>query len=482
MVKNMYEHIVQCTKSATAKYVAATGGAFAIAFAVMLPLVMGATGMALDLGQSYHVKQRLCGAVDASILAAAAGSTDADEIENDVNAYFDKNYPADTIGTPQQEITATVTDDDIIVSVTATYETGFMRLVGIDELQVECNTTVHRNVQGLEVALVLDVTGSMSTNDNISALRTAATNFINILYDNASDDEFVKIGIVPYSSSVNVGPLGICQDSAGDAVADCTPFVNIPEGINYTTDPNHGTDWMGCVLAYIPGGWDENSGSNDPDPWDTVDHIGPWDIYSYETKVTNRTCVEYNRRGNCREWEYDDPTWEPYYRPNNACPVTPIMPLTTDKEALLGRISVLEANGYTLGNFGMVWGYRVLSPEEPFNQAEPWSDTRWNKVAIMMTDGANTMSSYTAYWRNDNHNISSGDLNDKFAETCDNMKDDDIIIYTITFTSNVSESTKDYYRDCATSRANYHDAPTQDDLVEVFENISKELSILHISQ
>ena len=92
------------------------------------------------------------------------------------------------------------------------------------------------------------------------------------------------------------------------------------------------------------------------------------------------------------------------------------------------------------------------------------------KVIIMMTDGNNTMHrNYSAYGRTSQHNIDPDDLDDRFAEVCENAKDDGIIIYTITFTSSIDDDTKDFYRNCATSETQYYDAPEQEDLINIFQ-------------
>ena len=51
----------------------------------------------------------------------------------------------------------------------------------------------------LELALALDNTGSMASNNNIQALKNATESFINILFDRTSRPELIRIGMVPYS-------------------------------------------------------------------------------------------------------------------------------------------------------------------------------------------------------------------------------------------------------------------------------------------
>jgi len=61
------------------------------------------------------------------------------------------------------------------------------------------------------------------------------------------------------------------------------------------------------------------------------------------------------------------------------------------------------------------------------------------------------------------------------------LKDKGVIVYTVTFTSGINENTKGFYRRCASSEDQYYDAPTQEELISVFEEISRELSNIYIS-
>ena len=163
-----------------------------------------------------------------------------------------------------------------------------------------------------------------------------------------------------------------------------------------------------------------------------------------------------------------------------------ILPMTSDQDALLARIAEMEPQGNTAGNVGMLWGYRMISPEPPFTEGADWDSQDWDKAVIMMTDGANTIDSgssgYSYYGPGAKNNMTVDKMNDRFVEICDTLKVNDVLIYTVTFYSNIDEDTKDYYRQCATDESKHYDAPTQEELIEVFEKISRELSNLHIKQ
>jgi hypothetical protein len=65
---------------------------------------------------------------------------------------------------------------------------------------------------------------------------------------------------------------------------------------------------------------------------------------------------------------------------------------------------------------------------------------------------------------------------------CTAMKDQDIIIYTMTFGPAPSTATKDLYTSCATKPDMYFDAPTDSALQQAFVTIADELSALRIAE
>jgi len=457
------------------RYLREKTAAVAILFAILIPVLLGVAGMSLDYSQAYLVKQRLAQALDAAALAAVASSTDEAEINSRVQEFFDVNYPEEKLGFTF-EPHVTIVGEEVIVYGYARYDTMFLGVLGIDSIEVTASTTVLREVQGIEVVLVMDNTGSMSRNDNIATLRQAASNFVYIMYgidteegeaaDTSALDsmatrekEYIKIGLVPYAATVNVGPYGLGEDLNGDYYDE--PFVNNPFDLDYTTS-SYDYEWKGCVMAQ-------------DFPLDTEDNEGPWDMYRY--------CLDEDDEPYCN-LRWNDGTQEYYvrYKPNNDCPNALITPLSTSPSDLKDAIDDMRADGYTHGNYGMVWGYRVISQDFPFREGVEWNNEYWRKAVVMMTDGVNTVHQYySAYGPTQDNDLSTYKLNERLADVCENMKDSGVILYTVTFAGGVNESTKDYYRQCATSEDYYYDAPSQEDLIAVFEKISRELSNLHIT-
>ena len=442
------------------RYLADRSGVIAIIAGLVLPVLVASAGVAVDLGQAYNVKNRLGSALDKAALAAAASSGDQAELQGIAQEFFDANFTDAQLGTPY-DVELTLDGDVISVSATATVDTTFMRVFGEDSVDVSAYTQVIRELAGIEVAMVLDVTGSMA-GTNITALRTASLGFFDIMFARISDPEYIKIGIVPYSDTVNVGPYGLGTDLSGGAYG--TAFIDRPTTDSYVADPstltyNTGStnQWWGCIIERTY-------------PDDTLDDSSPnWGMYRYP-----RTCTK-TRKGVCTAWSV----------PNSGCISSNniILPMTNNETTLRAKINGLVTGGNTYGNVGMAWGWHVISPEEPYDEGVAYDDRHWSKTVIMMTDGDNTIdTNYAVYGSYATNPMTVTDLNERFEEVCDNMKAEGIHIYTITFQSGINDDTKDYYRRCASNETMYYDAPSDADLIAAFENIADQLSRLHISQ
>jgi hypothetical protein len=181
----------------------------------------------------------------------------------------------------------------------------------------------------------------------------------------------------------------------------------------------------------------------------------------------------------------------PSSTPNSGCPYANILPLTSNRQDILHTINAMQPHGNTMGNAGMIWGYRLISPEPPFDEAAPWDSQYWRKAVIMMTDGDNTKdTNYNYLWLTQRSRINVNDsgtpnvkgYNTRFEEVCDALKARDVLVYTVVFTSGVNEDTKGYYRRCATNESMYFYAPSQAELLDVFNQIARELSNLYITE
>jgi Flp pilus assembly protein TadG len=202
--------------------------------------------------------------------------------------------------------------------------------------------------------------------------------------------------------------------------------------------------------------------------------------------------------------------------------------------------------GGTMANLGLAWGWRVLSPrwrglwdgdlpdELPLdyndNLTTPINENAMEKVIILLTDGNNEWydypgiswnpspnppsenhfsgipgdnaypaastykstwpgADYTAYGRlsegrlgTTNKATANNILDDRMLDMCETMKDQGIIIYTMTFGPAPNTATKQLYLDCATEPDMYFHAATSATLQQNFVTIADELSKLRIAE
>ena len=430
-----------------------------------VPIIM-AVGVAIDVSRAYLVRERLYFALDAAGLAVGSSDGTQAELEVVMQNYFDANYPSDTIGVPVTPVLNLVENNGITtitVSGEASVNTTFMRVAGIDDITVGSSIEVTQETEGLELVLVLDVTGSME-GSKMTALRNASSDLIEILFGDDTEKEFLKVGIVPYSAAVNVGSLA--------------PSLVPSEADNY--DPEDEEAWKGCVLAR-------------PYPHDSRDTLvaegGEWTRYLWEAHESDNNWPPTNNEeseGNERR------------SPNLACP-NAIVPLTNQRAPLDATINSLISwhRGGTFSNVGMVWGWRVISPGPPFTEGLPYNTPKYDKAVVLMTDGENGYyrlsgsdfdSDYSAYRRVDDGVLGTTSkttaktrLNARLEEVCDEMAAQGIIIYTVTFQLSHA-ATLGIYQRCAANGGRHFDSPTGDDLRDDFREIADELKNLRISR
>ena len=69
-----------------------------------------------------------------------------------------------------------------------------------------------------------------------------------------------------------------------------------------------------------------------------------------------------------------------------------ITPLTDTRSTVTTAIDALAANGNTVIPAGLLWGWRVLSSTAPFTEGAAYSDEKWVKAVVLLTDGENDVS------------------------------------------------------------------------------------------
>ena len=188
------------------------------AFAV-IPLAIG-LGVAIDYGRALLMRDRMQVALDAATLGVGSWpGLSTDQMQTKAQAFFDANLPPAAKLGSVSPVTLSTSGNKIIISVSGSVPTTFMRLVNIDHVDIGATTTVAVGTGTTEVALALDNSGSMA-GSKLDSLKTSASSLVDTLFaaaQNSQETDPIKIAVVPFAASVNVG-----SSHAGDSWMDTT--------------------------------------------------------------------------------------------------------------------------------------------------------------------------------------------------------------------------------------------------------------------
>nr|WP_029894562.1 VWA domain-containing protein [Desulfohalovibrio reitneri] len=170
--------------------------------ALLLPVLLGMAGFAVDLGNLYLSHNKLQSAVDAGALAGSLelpADPDLDKgiVEQAVQDMVAENYPGAVVENvdPGSEVRS------VVVRASAEVPMLLMGALGANAKTVRAEAEAGFN--NIEVVLVLDNTGSMKGTP-IAMTKDAAENLIDlILPDGAHPD--CKVGLVGFRGKVKVG-------------------------------------------------------------------------------------------------------------------------------------------------------------------------------------------------------------------------------------------------------------------------------------
>ena len=193
---------------------AETRGNVAMIFGLSLPVLILMTVGGVDIHRASTVRVNLQDALDAATLSAArspyTANTDIQRVGLAALKANLKAYPNITLR--EADTTFVLNSDDVVVAsskvdVKTLVANIFLPPYGKfmdDYIKVGAHSEVDRSSRNVEVALVLDVTGSMD-GDRITALRDAAKDLVDLVVQDVQTPYYSKVALVPYSNSVNPG-------------------------------------------------------------------------------------------------------------------------------------------------------------------------------------------------------------------------------------------------------------------------------------
>lgn len=440
-------------------------GNFAVLFGVVGSVLALGAGFAVNVSQLYNARSSLQGVVDAAVTSTARDLTTGVIKEADANksvkAFLDANSTAGILQADQIVLDKLTVDKTAnTVQADAHVDVGlYFPIFGLDNSRrVTASTTALYSDKTVEVAMMLDVTGSMKksgTKDKIGDLQDAASNAVTNLLNGNRDQNNprIRVAIVPYAEAVNTGGLASTVFVETKNGPKLPPAIDAPVSVSVTPAPDK------CATE-----------RKDKDGYADSSSDGP------DTSRLNNEGKTYLAKVN-RDYRM------------GTCPAAALIPLTADEDKLLKTITDFKANGVTAGGIAAQWGYYMLSPSwrptivgaglgaGPAN----FDKKKVAKVAILMTDGQFNTAFAAAPDAPKSQNetqMSRGNAED----ICGNMKRDGIEVFTIGFDLNdptMSATEKDQakkvLKDCSTadtsSLKHYFEAATGPELDQAFSDI-----------
>jgi Flp pilus assembly protein TadG len=396
-------------------------------FAIAVIPILGLTGTAVDYSNANAARTAMQAALDTTALTLSkeANGLTQEQLNEKATQYFSANIS----NTEAKNIVVTPVFSNpeagsfkLNISATASVNMRFMSVFGKNSLPIGSSTEVKWGIKRLELAMVLDNTGSMAQSGKMTALKTASHNLLTTLKNAAKKAGDVKVAIIPFDVTVKPG----------------TSYKD-EFWIDFAQNGISKNSWEGCVQDRdkTGGGVAINNNTKDTTPVNGDDHT---------------------------------------YFPAVQCgSLVTMMPLTdvfdaTGFQNLNDKVDAMTPAGNTNTTIGLVWGWHALTSNLPLTQAsEPAGDL--DKVIIMLTDGDNT---------EDRWSTTQSSIDTRMGMACDNVKapGSNIKIYTV----RVINGNSTLLRNCATKPSMYYDVDQASELNGVFSSIAQQLATLRISK
>lgn len=248
-------------------------GVFAVIFGLLAIVLVALSGAVVDYVSLEQARNRSQIALDAAALALQPSIFDStvtrEQIRQRAEALMINRIadPSITASIAPADVAINVDDGSLYLAAELEMPTIFVSLVGVTTMRARIKSEAARKKLALEVAFVLDNSGSMSTvtynsvtrqNEtrmyNLKIAATCATNII--FYGDVQNDtnctpvagaqplDTVKMGVVPFTMYVNVGTA-----NRNAAWIDATG-ASVIANDNFDNDDNDGTPFTGAVNRF----------------------------------------------------------------------------------------------------------------------------------------------------------------------------------------------------------------------------------------
>ena len=341
----------------------------------------------------------------------------------------------------------------------------FARVLGYDSADITSEAIATTGISGLELALVLDVSGSMRERRS-----TAGT---------PSDDDdtpYVPPLIGGGVDDVDAGGNNGNGKSNGRALGHSKRLARMPVEEKVYTLKRVAIDLLeglfarvrtsdGLQIAIIPFSGRVN----------IADHGASWmDKPPKDDKKKGPRLCTGERKNHVDDMDDTPPASAPFdkFKGNEiSCPYPAALGLTSDPLVVEDAVLALVAGGTTNTDIGMAFGWRAVSPrwrgewgnpDHPLDYDSPGS----KKAVVIITDGENTPRQ-----TGDKYDMVEADR--RLARACEEMKTAGITIFAVNFDAPAYIAS--LYRKCVSEPSFYFDAKDATGMEQAFERIGEAL-------
>jgi Flp pilus assembly protein TadG len=308
------------------------GGQVLLIFALIVTAMVMFVGVATDYSRSSRAHTKLQNSLDAVALGIAREAqegTSAETLKEMATVRMATMLPNYSF-----EVTSAVpTSGSLTIQAKGSIDAGLTSVAGYETLEQSVTSQATWGTGKLEVAMVLDSTGSMAQYSRMIELKKAAKAMLAELQ--LSEEGLVKIAIVPFD-------------------------VNVRVANSYKTASWFKSDWW--ISWFWNGCLADRDQSNDVSDAAVTS--------SAATKYPGALCGSNNLKT--------------------------IQTLTDDFTMLNDKVDSLAPSGNTNITIGMSWGMTILSSQEPFTEGVAPGTKDVTKAIVLMTDGDNTANRWTS--------------------------------------------------------------------------------------
>ncbi|PSM19023.1 MULTISPECIES: pilus assembly protein [Nitratireductor] len=431
-------------------------GNFALATAAVMSALVAGGGFALNLAQVTLTRSNLSNALDAAVTSTArdltTGKIAPDDVDALVSAFLKANgstgfaskdrVTLDRVTIDRQARTVSAVASAEIDLAFPVFNAAASRMIRVESQALYSDRKI-------EVAMMLDITGSMRGR-KLRDLQAAAGNVVDTFLagQNATDPR-VRLAIVPYADAVNTGVLA--------------PMVHVET--EFATGEPPALEDLRPVSAGLRSSPRLPDGSRRPDSCATERKgMQQFSDASPRTAMVNRD-----------------------YR-LAFCPSAALQPLTDDVSRLKATIGAFRANGHTAGHIGIQWSWYLLSRKwaevlPAGSQPLAPNTKKVGKFAILMTDGEFNTAFAGVPRRATTKGGQAGRSRNQAERLCQEMKKAGIEIFTVGFQLR-ERNAKQVMQACASpdrgSIRHYFEAASGEELDAAFQEIAGNIERLAI--